>query len=307
MSGENAYSAPAPRARDDVTGILAMASANVLLIVNDTLVKLAADQLPMSEVICLRAIAATLFLLGSVRVMFGTVPRPTRVLGARAALEAGSTLSYLYALQMIPIGELAGLQQIIPLAILAGAAVVFRERIGWQGWIAAAVGLGGALLIIRPGMATNGAGITSAGAILAASAVVFQVSRDLLTRALPPVWPPAFVAGTSQIAMVLCGLALAPFDHWVLPQPILLAQIAASALFLAIANAWLVIAMRSGRISVVGPFRYVGLIAALASGYLVWGHFPDTLSLVGSAIITASGLFSLWQSRAERRTVRPQS
>jgi drug/metabolite transporter (DMT)-like permease len=286
--------------RADVRGILAMASGNVLLIANDTLVKLAADQLPMSEVICLRAIAAAAFLLLSVRLMSGPLPRTAPLLWGRAALEAGASLCYLYALQLIPIGELAGLQQIIPLAILAGAAVVFGERIGWRGWLAASIGLCGALLIIRPGMATSGAaGIAASGAVLAAAAVVFQVARDLLTRAMPPLWPPAFIAGTSQLAMIAGGLAFAPFDRWVVPPPLLIAQIVASALFLAIANYWLVIAMRSGRISVVGPFRYVGLIAALISGYFVWGQFPDAWSLVGSAIITASGLLSLWQSKAK--------
>ena len=283
--------------RDDVRGSVAMAAGNMLLIANDTLVKLAANQLPMSQVICLRAVVATIFLLSMVRLATGPLPRPSPILAVRAVLEAGASFSYLYALQLIPIGELAGLQQIIPLAVLAGAAIVFRERIGWRGWLAALVGLCGALLIIRPGMAAGGAGIAGAGALLAALAVVFQVARDLLTRAIPMQWPPAFVAGTSQIAMVIGGLCFAPFDPWVLPAPGLLVQIVASALFLAIANAWLVIAMRAGRIAVVGPFRYAGLIAALLSGYLVWGQFPDAVSLIGSAIIATSGLLSLWQSR----------
>lgn len=279
----------------DVKGALAMAAGNALLIANDTLVKLAADRLPMSEVICLRAIAAMIFLLLLVRLTSKPVPRPTRILGVRAVLEAAASLAYLYALQLIPIGELAGIQQIVPLAILAGAAIVLRERIGWRGWLATAIGLGGAVLIIRPG--ASGGSVVGIGALLAAAAVVFQVARDLLTRAMPALWPPAFVAGTSQIAMIVGGLCFAPFDHWTWPAPALLLQIVASALFLAVANAWLVTAMRSGRIAVVGPFRYTGLIVALVSGYLVWGQFPDAISLTGCAIITASGVFSLWQTR----------
>ena len=290
--------------RADLIGIAAMASGNALLIANDTLVKLAADQVPMSEVICLRAVAAAAFLLLAVRFTIGALPHTAPLLWARALLEAGASFCYLYALLLIPIGELAGLQQIIPLAILAGAALVFRERIGWQGWLAASVGLGGALLIIRPGVGGGSVGVAGAGALLAGFAVVFQVARDLLTRALPPLWPPAFIAGTSQIAMIAGGLALAPFDAWVWPSPRLGVEIVTSALCLAIANYWLVIALRTGRIAVVGPFRYAGLIAALVSGYFVWGQFPDRISLIGSAIITASGLFSLWQSR--RRAVNKE-
>ncbi len=284
-------------ARADLIGIVAMAAGNALLVVNDTFVKLAAGALPMSEVIFLRALAATALLLLAARIALpkgAPWPRLSRPLIVRGLFEVGASFAYLYALQLIPIGDLAGLQQIIPLAILAGAALVFGERIGWQGWAAALVGLAGAMLIVQPGAGSAGASIGALGATLAALAVVFQVIRDLLTRALPSDLPPAFVAGTSQAGMIIGGVCLAPFDAWSIPGAAPLLQILSAAVLLAVANNWLVTAMRSGRIAVVGPFRYAGLLAALASGWLVWGEFPDTLSLVGSAIITASGLASLW-------------
>ena len=283
-------------AAGDVVGIVAMAGGNALLIANDTLVKLAAGSLPMSEVIFLRAVATATMLLLVARVMAGPLPRPDRAIVVRAVLEGATSFSYLYALQLIPIGELAGLQQLIPLAILVGAALVFRERIGWQGWLATLVGLIGAALIVRPSSA-EGAGITAVGAALSVGSVVFSVARDLMTRGLRGVWHPAFVAGTSQLAMIAGAVCLAPVDRWSQPSPLLLGQILASSAFLAIANTMLVVAFRSGRLSVVTPFRYAGLIAALLSGYYVWGHLPDPIALAGCAIISACGLFSLWQSR----------
>ncbi len=294
-------SAPPTTARDDLRGSVAMATGNIVLVFNDTLVKLAANHLPMSEVICLRAIAAMTLLLAVARLAHGPLPRPGKMLAVRAVLEAGASFAYLYALQLIPIGELVGLQQVVPLALLVGAALVFGERIGRPGWLAALVGLTGALLIIRPGLDNGGMGVADIGAALAALAVVFQVARDLLTRALRTNWPPAYVAGTSQIAMIACALCLAPFETWAMPSPTQAVEMAASALFLALANVALVMALRSGRLAVVGPFRYAGLLAALLSGYLVWGHLPDAISLLGSAVITASGLFSLWYSRQRQK------
>ncbi len=284
-------------ARADVIGIVAMAAGNALLVVNDTFVKLAAGVLPMSEVIFLRAIVATALLLLATRIALpkgAPWPQLSRPVVVRGVFEVGASFAYLYALQLIPIGDLAGLQQIIPLAILAGAALAFGERIGWQGWAAALVGLAGAMLIVRPGAGSAAASMGMLGAVLATLAVVFQVIRDLLTRALPADLPPAFVAGTSQAGMIVGGLCLAPFDGWSMPGATTVLQICGASVLLAVANNWLVTAMRSGRISVVGPFRYAGLLAALASGWLVWGEFPDGLSLIGSAIITASGLASLW-------------
>jgi drug/metabolite transporter (DMT)-like permease len=288
--------ASAPRA--DLVGIAAMAGGASLLMINDTFVKLAASVLPMSEVIFLRAVAATALLMVVARLQLAAGapwPRLTGALIVRGGFEVACSFAYLYALQLIPIGDLGGLQQVIPLAILAGAALVFRERIGWQGWAAALVGLAGALLIVRPGASATMGANAALGVTLAVLAVVFQVVRDLLTRALPNNnVPPAFVAGTSQAGMIVAGLCLAPFDGWSMPAPLPLVQTFGAAVLLAIANIWLVIAMRTGRIGVVGPFRYAGLLVALASGWLVWGEFPDAVSLAGSGIIVLSGLASLW-------------
>lgn len=287
--------------KNNLAGIGAMAGGNIVLIINDTLVKLAAETLPMSQVIALRASLATVLLLVFARLTSGPFPRLTGRLFVRSVLEAGTSFSYLYALQLIPIGDLAGLQQIIPLAIMAGAALVFGERIGWKGWLAAFVGLCGAMLIVRPGGDAQAGGISGLGVLLAGAAVAFQVVRDLMTRALPAQWPPAFVAGTGQIAMLTGGLALSFVEPWQQPSLPVASRIGVAAIFLSLGMALLVVAMQAGRIAVVSPFRYVGLIAALISGYFVWGQFPDRWSLAGSAIIVVSGLFSLWQSR--RRAV----
>jgi drug/metabolite transporter (DMT)-like permease len=288
----------ASASRADLVGIAAMAGGASLLMVNDTFVKLAAATLPMSEVIFLRALVATTLLMLVARMQLpadAPWPRLTRALIVRGVFEVACSFAYLYALQLIPIGDLGGLQQIIPLAILAGAALVFHERIGWQGWAAALVGLCGALLIVRPGASAMTGANAALGVALAVLAVVFQVVRDLLTRALPNNnVPPAFVAGTSQAGMIIAGLCLAPFDAWAMPSLVSVAQTFGAAVLLAIANIWLVIAMRTGRIGVVGPFRYAGLLVALASGWLVWGEFPDALSLAGSGVIVLSGLASLW-------------
>ena len=295
--------AAAPRVapnKENLLGIVTMAAGNALLVVNDTIVKLAASQLPLSEVIALRAVAATVFLFIVLRLSQATGeswPRPSWALAARAVLELGASFAYLYALQLMPIGDLAGLFQILPLAMLAGAALVFKERIGWQGWAATFAGLAGAILIVRPGFATAGSAIGAAAATLAALAIVFQLARDLLTRALPAGLPAPFISGTSQVAMFAGGLCLAPFDGWTVPPPLVMAEIAAAAALLALANNCLVIAMRSGRIALVAPFRYAGLLTAVLAGLAVWAEFPDTWSLIGSGIITASGLYSLWHSR----------
>jgi drug/metabolite transporter (DMT)-like permease len=44
-------------------------------------------------------------------------------------------------------------------------------------------------------------------------------------------------------------------------------------------------------------------LAAVAAGWLVWGELPTPLSLIGSTIIVASGLASLWLRPGAGKTV----
>jgi drug/metabolite transporter (DMT)-like permease len=65
-------------------------------------------------------------------------------------------------------------------------------------------------------------------------------------------------------------------------------------------------AMRTGEVAYVVPFRYTSLLWAIALGYLVFAEVPDAMTLIGSAIVVATGLFTLYRevvnNRAKFRT-----
>jgi drug/metabolite transporter (DMT)-like permease len=54
-----------------------------------------------------------------------------------------------------------------------------------------------------------------------------------------------------------------------------------------------IVAMRTGDISFVSPFRYTSLIGALGLGVLFFGEWPDGVTLLGASIIVFSGFYSL--------------
>lgn len=66
-----------------------------------------------------------------------------------------------------------------------------------------------------------------------------------------------------------------------------------------------VMVMRVGEVSFTAPFRYTGLIWALILGYLVWGDWPEPLTLLGAFIVVAMGLFSLWRETRRARKQLP--
>ena len=60
-------------------------------------------------------------------------------------------------------------------------------------------------------------------------------------------------------------------------------------------------AMRTGEVAYVVPFRYTSLLWAIALGYLVFGEIPDTLTIVGSIVVIATGLFTLYREIINNR------
>jgi drug/metabolite transporter (DMT)-like permease len=60
-------------------------------------------------------------------------------------------------------------------------------------------------------------------------------------------------------------------------------------------------AMRVGDISAVTPFRYTRLVFALIIALFVFGERPDAWTLIGAAIVVASGLYTFWREAQLRR------
>ena len=80
-----------------------------------------------------------------------------------------------------------------------------------------------------------------------------------------------------------------------------LGLLALASIFLAGGYFFIVIGMRHGELSVVGPFRYSGMLWALVIGYLVWGDIPNSLAWMGIALLTGSGLYVVYSERRRGR------
>jgi len=103
----------------------------------------------------------------------------TPIVALRALMELLATMFFLTALVLLTLASIAAILQVLPLPVTLGAAMIFREPVGWRRWLAIMVGFIGVLIIIRPGTS----GFESASLLVVLS-VVFAAGRDLATRAL---------------------------------------------------------------------------------------------------------------------------
>ena len=140
---------------EDLRGILYMVAGCTGFIFNDTLVKLASEDIPIPQVIVLRSLIAlpvVVFFCWQQGVLGNLLALGDRFLWLRTLGELGGTAPYLTALARLEIANTTAIAQLTPLAVTAGAALFLGEKVGIRRWTAIAIGFLAVLLIIRPGM-----------------------------------------------------------------------------------------------------------------------------------------------------------
>jgi drug/metabolite transporter (DMT)-like permease len=279
---------------ENARGVIIMCVAMAAFVVNDTAVKEVTATLPLFEVIALRGALSVLGLIGigiGKRALTWRLPRRDAWLVAlRMVAEVAASLFFLFALVHMPLANLSAIMQFLPLAVTLTAAVVFRQAIGWRRLTAILIGLAGVLLIIRPG--PEGFDVW---ALMALASVGFVVVRDLASSRISHAVSSVTVSIWSAMAVTLVGFAGAFYDGW---QPVSLHEaglIVFAAAFLVIGYIAAVASMRVGDISVVAPFRYTALLWAILLGWVLFGTLPDGLTLLGAALVVATGIYTFWR------------
>jgi S-adenosylmethionine uptake transporter len=286
---------PTHRLSDNYRGILFMLAAVTGFILNDTFVKLASADIPVPQIIVLRSLIAlppVILFCWRQGLLANVWAFRDRLLWWRTFGEIGGTVTYLSALARLDIANITAIAQTNSLAVTAAAALFLREKVGIRRWSAIIIGLFAVLLVIRPGMEGF-----SAWSLLALASVAFVVLRDLSSRAMPLSVHPLTVTILSLIVLIPVGLAMSLFEPWEAVTLRAFLYCAGSALTLSVAYVLIVQAMRFGEISVVAPFRYTFLLWAIVIQVVVFSIWPDGLTLIGSAILVVTGLYTVYRER----------
>lgn len=263
---------------------------------NDAITKVASESMNMAQVMLIRGAFASLF-VGLLAWQRGALALPGSMLQPMVAIrvigEAGATASFLIALAHLPIANVSAVLQALPLAVTMGAALVFKEGVGWRRWLAIAIGFAGVLIIVRPGF--EGFSIYS---LLALACVACCAVRDLATKRIPQAIPTLLVSTTTAVAMTVLGAALLlPMGGWTPMTGESTAFLALAAVLVVIGYQFIIMAMRVGDISFIAPFRYTALLWSILLGLFIFGDVPDLPMILGASIIVSSGLYALYRER----------
>ena len=280
------------RPGDNLRGALIMSLSMLAFGLNDTVMKLVAQDLPLYQAITLRGVMVMGFIAAVSPWLGGLalrIPRTARTpMAWRSLGEIASTLLFLNALQNMAMGDLSAIMQALPLVVMVAAALFFGETLGWRRISAVSVGFLGVLLILRPGGSVFGP-----WALVALGAMAMVAVRDLATRGFGREIGSATIAFYAAGGVTLTGLALSLVQGWVMPSLAQVLLLAAAGAILTVGYVSAVASMRVGEMSYVAPFRYTSLLVAILMGLIVFGEWPDLWTWAGSALVVAAGIYTI--------------
>ena len=281
----------------NVKGALMMMGSMAAFTVNDAIVKIIGQDLPLFQLVAIRGALATVLIyllarhLGGLHVNFPAHDR--WLIGLRCLAELSVTFFFLTALMHMPLANVTAVLQVLPLTVTLGAAVFFNEPIGWRRMVAIGMGFIGMLLIVRPG--PEGFSLYAIYALIAVASVTV---RDLITRRMSAEVPSMVVTLATSLSITITAAVISVFEGWVPVTALSSSLIASAAVFVLIGYLFSVMVMRVGEVGFVAPFRYSSLIWALGLGWAVFGDWPDSVTMLGVGLVVGAGLFTLFRERA---------
>jgi drug/metabolite transporter (DMT)-like permease len=268
-------------------------------VINDTLMKATSAELPLGEIVTIRGIMSCCIMAPIVILNYGlaSIARAySRALLLRNLSEIGAVFFFLTALFQLPMANVSGVLQAVPLTITAAAALFLGEPVGWRRWTASAVGLIGVLLIIQPGSTEF-----SSYYFAAIAAVLCVACRDISTRFIAKSAPSLSVTFVTALVVTLFGAVLGLGEDWKVPSYTSLTRLAGASILVLVGYYTMIEAMRTAEISAVAPFRYSVVIWAILLGYLVFNEIPSVSTIIGSLIVVSAGLYTFHRERVVLR------
>jgi len=280
-------------------GILMALLATISYAVVDTLSKYQAREYPVGMIVWARyAVPLVVLLLvflprrgcSMLRTAFPMIQL------VRGGLLTAGTIFIVFAYRVMPIAEAQSISFIHPVLLTLLAVVFLGEKVSRLGWVAVLVGFSGVLIVVRPG-----GGLFTPAALLPLGLALCFSLYQMFTRVIAT----RENSINSLFCVLLVGsvvMSLALPFAWVDPTPKGVFFFALIGISSGIGHFSTIKALEYAPASLLAPFAYVQLLWVGILGILVFGEFPDGITIVGMAVVVAGGLLVVASRQANTKT-----
>lgn len=220
-----------------------------------------------------------------------------RAHATRSVVGLFSMFLNFYAITLLPLAEATTIGFSTPLFATALSPLLLREAVGRDRWLAVGVGFAGVLIVLQPGghaipVRSLAAGIVAAAGVAFVHVTLRQIGAT--ERATTTVfW---FNAASLVATAALMPFVMRAHDGWAWPWLALVGVAGGAAQILMTAS------LRFATVPTLAPFDYGQLVWATLLGWLLFASVPLPATLLGGALIAASGIVIALRER--RRHVR---
>ena len=222
----------------------------------------------------------------------------------RGLLLVACTLLTFVGVRYMPVGEFTAVAFISPMVAMMLSGWLLKDRVSVSQWWVAGLSFAGALIVIRPGTDVFGWAVLFPLALATVNALYQLITRRLATAdehpvfsqwvggvigtavmSVPLLWPGSWAIGlnAAQWAILVSVGLLGTLGHFFFMKALALETAAALA-----------------------PYTYLQIGFAMAAGWLVFAHTPDTWAITGMLVIGLGGFVS-GMLRARRASIPVQA
>ncbi|MAY46741.1 carboxylate/amino acid/amine transporter [Marinibacterium anthonyi] len=281
----------------NLKGIVLMALGFFSLAACDTQAKLLTAELPPFQVAWFRQLGLLIGVLALLAVRGPGLLRSARpvIQIGRGLTAAASAAFFIYGVGFVPLADAVAVTFISPFIVTILGAVMLGEHVGLRRWIAVAVGFIGMLIVIRPGM-----GVFHPAIFFIVGAACTFGFRQVLSRWLSGADGVMTTVAYTSISSSLVLSFVLPFV-WETPDSLRVWAICAGmAICAGLGEVFIIRALDIGQAVALAPVHYTMILWGSFYGYLIFGELPDLWTIVGCAIIVASGLYTVHRERLRR-------
>ena len=216
--------------------------------------------------------------------MFGRRENQLALLARSSFGLAGVVLNF-YAISKLTLADSSMLGKLSPIFVTIMACIFLKEKIDNKQILSIIVTFLGALLVIKPEfsleMLPSLAGILSA----ASAGIAYTLLRYLKDKESPD----TIIFYFSLISVVFT----APFAlaEYVQPTFTQLGLLLATGVFASVGQFGITYAYKFAKATEVSIYNYSAIVFGIILGFIFFGEIPDTLSLLGGAIIIAVAFY----------------
>lgn len=293
------------------TGVFLMVAFCILAPLLDLSSKLATATIPVGQITMARFVvqlACMIPLALALRAPWRASIGDHVLMFWRAVFLVASTFCFVAGVAVMPIADALAIVFVMPFFLMFLGWAIFGHRVGPRRIAAAGVGFLGAMMVIQPSLVSWGL----VALFPLATALFFSV-YELITQALGSRTPPvtmqlltSFWGSLITVPLIwaMDGSGIPDLDP-VWPQGITWLWLFGVGFWAAVSHLAMTFALKYAPVSTLAPLHYLEIVIAVVLGYLVFGTFPNALTLAGIAVIVASGLYVIHREHLAAAQGRP--